>query len=212
MRRIPNMDNLVVCPWTSITDRPDLTQHFFDNIYVVNQTNANFMFQKILRSHMGTKSILPDNTSLALFAPGQSFMFSIVEKRKDKYIPIAVACACHIDYHNATAEIKLVIDPRLYGRGYTRPVLHSFVKYLFDIALLNSLELRLVKVNETYATANSIMKVPGVKRVGMLERYIEVRGRLKPVYLYQFTLERYLSETEVVEEDTETEEVASGGD
>lgn len=182
---------LILLPWekTSIEHSVNL----FNVLYISSKTNVNFMFQKQLRSHIGTKFTVPFSGALAEWATGKRQCFTIFEERKKKdqseFKPVAIATVCNIDDINRNVEIKFVIIPSYYGKGYTRLVFRLLLFHCFEILECNNVLIRLIKDRKTYQTSNSILKY--ARKAGVLLNYLETSNNMKHVYLFQVMAERW---------------------
>jgi len=187
-RKRLSIDNLVVMTWPSLAEHGDqYTTRVFDSLYVQNATNFNFLYQKKLVSDIGTKGIVPHDTSYDTWAQAS---YTVFEKRLDKekkeYLyPIAVATICDIDLINRVGEIKFVIKPSLYGKGYTRLVASMIINVAFQHMLLNNVLIKVLKDKSAYKTTNSLLKIPGCRKVGVIFSVIEADKQLRSVYLFQ---------------------------
>lgn len=192
-------DKLVLVRWDGL--KPEFTTDVFNHLYILNKTNINFMYQKILKSHIGTKEVVPAEGALEVWARGENIKFTIIEKKKVKKedipIPIGVGTICNIDRINKDAEIRFVLHPRFYGKGYTRLILDLLLKEAFEEVLLNNVTIYVIKDKKTYATSNAILKY--ARRVGVLLDYIEAEGTFKHVYIFQVTEDKYAEGSEIEE-------------
>lgn len=203
-RKRPAIEKLVALSWADIvalsnkagSDPEEYTLKFLESLYVVNATNLNFLYQKELVSHIGTKGIAPAGDFITKWAKGDHVLYTVFEQRKNKdgvdwLYPVAVAAFCDLDFTNRMGELKFVIRPNLYGRGYTRLVANKLLDVAFNKLLMNNVVIKILKDNKTYMTYNSLLKLPGCRRVGIMMSCIEADKQVKSMYIFQCSNEFY---------------------
>lgn len=104
---------------------------WFDYIYMARESNDQFLWNKVFIHDQLTGKVAHPQ-SLYAWASGENVKFGLMGRRF-----LGVAALCNIDARNLSAEIRILIDPRLVP---THNEIKDAIRSVLDYAFTNGLE------------------------------------------------------------------------